>query len=248
MIEQIKPTAAVREEVIARLKQAVTDGDIPFDEFERRVAAAHATESQESLVSLVPALSQPVRTSQSRSLHRRALVVAGIAAVAAVALVSATVLVSSPSPRSHGTQPAPPVIKSPPLAVTVSPPGVYAAYGPADSCGAFGTATEVGGQNCYLVLTFTNTGSSPITFEPADLRMVDLHGDTYSTSPVIPSCYDTVEINDPSTLPPKSQLTVQLCYAVMTGALPQRLVGSFSLNGLNVPVAPSTVRSEWQGA
>jgi hypothetical protein len=66
--------------------------------------------------------------------------------------------------------------------------------------------------------------------------------------PVLAQCYDSVEVNAPYILQPHRSLTVQLCYPVMTGALPQSLEGTYSMNGLSFAVAPTSVVGLWGGA
>jgi hypothetical protein len=133
------------------------------------------------------------------------------------------------------------------LRATIGPAGIFAYHDQANSCGAYGTATQIGGENCYLVVTYANDGRSSLTFSPVDLDMVDQHGTKYGVASVIPACYDSVQINAPYTLQPNTTLTVQLCYPVQTGALPNALAGVYSLNGINFPVDSSSVQSLWGG-
>jgi hypothetical protein len=86
-----------------------------------------------------------------------------------------------------------------------------------------------------------------VHFTPVDLHMVDQHGTTYSVEPVAPPCYDAVDVNASASLTPHEQITVQLCYPVMTGALPQSLVGTGSLPGLNLAVPADSVAGTWGG-
>jgi hypothetical protein len=106
----------------------------------------------------------------------------------------------------------------------------------------------VGGSNCYIVVSVTNTSASAVHFVPADLRMVDQSGDTYSIAPVLPKCYDTLDVNAPATLTPNAHVTVQLCYPVMTGALPQSLLGTEALDGLAITIPSESVVGTWGGA
>jgi hypothetical protein len=78
--------------------------------------------------------------------------------------------------------------------------------------------------------------------------MVDQTGDTYMVGPVAPQCYDSIDINASDTLDPHRQVEVQLCYAVMTGALPTRLQGTRSLDGLNLMVPSDSYVDTWGGA
>jgi len=71
--------------------------------------------------------------------------------------------------------------------------------------------------------------------------MVDQTGDTYRIAPILPACYDTVDMNAPEVLQPWAQLTVQWCTAVMTGALPQTMEGTGSLAGLVLRVPPTSI-------
>jgi hypothetical protein len=105
-----------------------------------------------------------------------------------------------------------------------------------------------GGSNCYLVIRFTNTRASTVSFDPADLRMVDQSGDTYSPAPVFPQCYDSIDVNASESLRSRAQLTFQLCFPVMTGALPQQLVGTRTLNGLRYNVPQTAVLGTWGGS
>jgi hypothetical protein len=79
--------------------------------------------------------------------------------------------------------------------------------------------------------------------------MVDQTGDTYSDIGFLePRCYDRIDINASATLNPHDQTTVQLCYGVMTGALPQKLEGTRSLSGLSLNVPSDSYVGTWGGA
>lgn len=77
--------------------------------------------------------------------------------------------------------------------------------------------------------------------------MVDQTGDEYMLEPVAPSCYDTLDVNAPQTLQPGDSLEVQLCFPVMTGALPQTMKGTRSLAGLTLSVPTDSIDGTWGG-
>jgi hypothetical protein len=77
--------------------------------------------------------------------------------------------------------------------------------------------------------------------------MVDQFGDIYSVAPVLPQCYDSADVNASTTLAAHQRVDVQLCYPVMTGALPQRLKGTRSLNRLTFSVPSDSIVGTWQG-
>jgi hypothetical protein len=133
------------------------------------------------------------------------------------------------------------------LDVKIVPAGSFARHDAANKCGNFATPTSVGGDNCYLVVRFTNIGPSTVDFIPADLRMVDYEGVAYYPGPVLPQRWDNVDMSAPANLEPRSSLTVQLCHPVMVGALPQKLQGARSLSGLSSTVPASVVDGTWGG-
>jgi hypothetical protein len=55
-------------------------------------------------------------------------------------------------------------------------------------------------------------------------------------------------VNAAATLKPRARLTVQVCYPVMTGALPQTLSGTRSLDGLHLVVPNGSIVGTWGGA
>jgi len=244
----VEPTAAERQLVADQLKAAVGAGALTLEEFEARLDAAYRTESREELYSLAVGIPSPTTTPLQlprASTGKTRKMVLGAISVAVVAV--GTVLffgsMSHPSPKKAAFIPKPKH-----LAIGVVPAGAFSAYDPANTCGSFGAIIPGGGDNCYLVVQFTNTGASPVSFVPADLRMVDLRGNKYFIGPVWPQCYDSVGVNSQETLKPRQAITVQLCYAVITGAIPQRLEGTFSLGGLVFTVPPDFVKDAWGGA
>lgn len=127
--------------------------------------------------------------------------------------------------------------------------GEFHRYDASNECGVFGaTSTMIGGHNCYVVVQVTNVTSSPVNFVPADIRMVDQNGVGYTIEPVYPACYDSVDVNAPVGLRPHASTTVQLCYPVQTGALPQKLLGTASLTGLSFVVPPNAIVGTWGGS
>ena len=134
------------------------------------------------------------------------------------------------------------------LKIQVVPPGAFSSHDPADECGNFGAEYQGGGNNCYLVMRFINSGGSPVTFTPVDLHMVDQTGGEYMLEPVAPTCYDTLDVNAPQTLSPGDSVDVQLCFPVMTGALPQTMKGTRSLSGLTLTVPNNSIDGTWGGS
>ena len=160
----------------------------------------------------------------------------------------------APSPvRRHTPTPTSLIPSTPATAQDLSV-GIGAAvevhrYDASNECGVFGaTSTMIGGHNCYVVVQVTNVTSSPVNFVPADIRMVDQNGVGYTIEPVYPACYDSVDVNAPVGLRPHASTTVQLCYPVQTGALPQKLLGTASLTGLSFVVPPNAIVGTWGGS
>ncbi len=265
---QPRPTRAERDRIVDRLRDAVGAGDLTVEEFEERLDAAYAVATSEQLLALVANL-RPARPQAERRMSNRSKALVGAVAVLCL-VIGAFVLnattghtpkrtangASAPTPTSAPTSSSGVTSASVPsspassanLSFAVVPAGAFSGHDPADKCGDFGTAKVVGGNNCYLVVQFTNTSPSPVHFTPADLRMTDQTGDAYSIAPVLPTCYDSVDVNASETLLPHASLTVQLCYPVMTGALPQELQGTRTLDGLAASVPQSSVDGTWGGA
>lgn len=265
------PTRAERDRVVDRLRDAVGNGDLTVEEFDERLDAAYGVANIEELQSLVANLPQLPQKEKQRMSNKYKAIAAGAAllvvALGALAL-NGTDHTSTPAAHVASSSASPTTVLSAPdcpsstisssaasspasaanLSFTVIPAGCFSGHDPADKCGAFGTAKVVGGSNCYLVVKFTNTSSSPVHFTPADLRMTDQTGDTYSIASVLPSCYDSTDVNESATLPAHGSTTVQLCYPVMTGALPQTLTGTRTLEGLSASVPESSVDGTWGGA
>jgi hypothetical protein len=266
---------ADRDAAVAILNNAVAIGELKPDEHEQRLQAALDATTIESLRHLtedltVPGNHTPWWSRQWRPLAAAAAILA--AAVTTVALLShgapkhltgdshrslttatssSTVPSATPSsivPSASGVLPSPASAPVNGVEIQVVPPGGFADHDPADECGAFGGAYPGGGANCYLVVQFTNTESSPVSFAPVDLRMVDQTGDTYSVGPVAPPCFDTIDVNAKATLDAHGHIMVQLCYAVMTGALPNSLQGTRSLDGLSLTVPSDSYVGTWGGA
>lgn len=243
-----QPTRAQRDKCVDRLRDAVSTGDLTVEEFEQRLDAAYAVESNEELFALVANLPPPPPAKRRMSNRSKALI--GTAAVLCLLIGGVVVNASAGHSPSSETSPsvAPAQTSSTNISAAVASAGNFANHDPADKCGAFGTATVVGGNNCYLVVQFTNTGTSTDKFAPADLQMKDQTGDTYSIAPVLPTCYDTIDVNALQVLHADESLTVQLCYPVMTGALPQELLGKQTLVGLSVSVPDGSIVGTWGGA
>ena len=247
-----------------RLREGVSAGLLTVDEFEERLDAAYIVSSTEELHELVAGLALP---PQRKKRPKKAVVTAlaftvGVTAIALAVSANvhphkATATPTKKTTTSHtqarsSSQPVslPPSVpaSASDLSVVVMTAGEFSHHDPANQCGAFGTKTIVGGENCYIVVRFTNTTSSAVNFVPADVRMVDQSGNTYSIAPVLPKCYDTTDVNAPAVLTPSADLTVQLCYPVMTGALPQTLQGAQALDGMTVSVPSGSVVGRWGGA
>jgi hypothetical protein len=167
-----------------------------------------------------------------------------------------------PSPTANHTSPSTiPIVRSTASEVVASPtspavngiktqvvpPGSFGSHDPADECGNFGADYQGFGNNCYLVIRFIDSGGSAVTFTPVDLHMVDQTGDQYTLEPVAPACYDTLDVNAPETLQPGQNVDVQLCFPVMTGALPQTMKGTGSLAGLTLSVPSDSIDGTWGG-
>jgi len=262
----VELTNAERERAVESLKAAVRAGAISLDEFEERLQGVYAANSQDELEMLltlhglqlaVPRVSP--RSARLRWFTALVLMVVAIGAVLGVGLAAlhsralrlAKTSAAAPSSQSASTVPSPAATS---LAITIVPAGVFARHDGANKCGPFAAPVSMGSgtviedfDNCYLVVRFTNIGSSYVDFIPAQLRMVDYDGNTYTTQTVAPRCYDSTDINAPTTLKPHRSLTLQLCYPVSTGALPAKFTGFFTLAGVNAPVSPSAVLGTWGG-
>jgi len=255
---------AARDQAIAILNNAVAIGELKPEEHEQRLQHALDATTVEALQQLTEDLTVPTQRTPWWSKQKRLLAVAtlAVAVVAGVLVsqVSARVIgkppqgsgvatTSPPSlPSASGVRPSPISAPVNGIGIQVVPPGEFAQHDPADECGAFGAEYTGGGANCYLVVQFTNTSSSPVSVTPVDIRMVDQTGDSYSVGPVAPPCYDTIDVNAEATLNPHGHVMVQLCYAVMTGALPNSLKGTRSLSGLSLPVPSDSYVGTWGGA
>jgi hypothetical protein len=130
----------------------------------------------------------------------------------------------------------------------IPPPTSFSSHDPADKCGGFYTGYPGGATNCYVMVRFINSGGSSVTFTPVDLHMIDQTGDRYMVAAVLPTCYDAVDVNASHTLQPGKSVDVQLCFPVMTGALPQTMEGSRTLDGLTLPVPGDSIEGTWGGA
>jgi hypothetical protein len=255
----IRPTRADRDQAVDCLREGVSAGLLTVDEFEERLNAAYLVMSVQELHDLVMGLPRPARRKEAGTARRKWALLGGSALVVCILIVVAAVVTAhAPGARTTPTAPASPFPTSPvpastpaapgDLAISLAPAGPFRHHDPANECGAFGTARTPGGDNCYVVVEVTNISSSAVNVVPADLSLVDQNGNTYAIAPVAPACYDTVDVNAPATLAPKARLAVQLCYPVQTGALPQHLVGSHTLNGLTVAIPSGSVNGTWGGA
>jgi uncharacterized membrane protein len=271
-----KASDADRDQAIAVLNNALAIGELQPDEHEQRLQAVFDASTVDALHQLTVDLTVPPTPVPWWSTRRRSLaaVMAAMAVMAVVAIVVVVALVNQGSHQQGATSPygtaatstpssqpaSPPTstasVQASPssaavngLVIQVVPPGAFGQHDPADQCGPFGGEYSGGGENCYLVVQFTNVSSQPVSFDPVDLRMVDQTGDTYSDNGFVnPPCYDTIDINAPATLTPHAHTMVQLCWPVMTGALPQKLEGTRSLSGLTLNVPSDSVDGTWGGA
>ncbi len=240
---------AERDRAIECWRTLVGGGILGLEEFEIRLNAAYSVESQAELEELFTRFPVPAaETSGRHSGTRSPLLLAG--GIVAVLLLIVLLISRSggQAPKSSAGAPlsvAPtsaPLVAGPtkPLGIAVVAPGLFAKHDPADQCGA-------GNSNCYLVVRFTNKGPVPVTFVPADLKLVDLRGNATYPGAVLPRCYDIIDINAPLTLVPHAHVTVQLGYPMLTGGYPAELLGTLSLNGLSSPVPANAVSSKWGG-
>jgi Domain of unknown function (DUF1707) len=249
----IRPTRADRDYTLDQLRQGANAGLLDAAELEERLNAAYLVMTLPELFALVADLPPPmpqrtgrVTRGQKGMLAASALFIGVLITVAVVATNSHAAPVrqpgtsSTPVPASNATAASPADLN-----VAIVPAGQFSHHDPADECGAFGPTTVIGSQSCYLVVQFTNTSSSPVNVVPADLNMVDQNGTSYSVAPVSPQCYDRTGVDTPSTLTPRRELVVQLCYPVSAGALPQRLLGTEALGGLVVTVPSEMVNGKW---
>jgi hypothetical protein len=131
------------------------------------------------------------------------------------------------------------------LTVRTISPGVFGRHDPADECGHFGTQIQVAGNNCYVVVQFTNVGASTRSFVPADLIMIDQNGNSHVLLPVVPACYDKIDVHAIATLKPHTSMTVQLSYPVQPNAILRDLSGGGSLQGLQLVVPKNSVLESW---
>ncbi len=258
-------TNAERERAVESLKAAVRTGALSLDEFEERLQAAYAANSQDELemVLRLHGMQLAVPKGAPRLARRRRLPV--LALIVAVVVVLGVIVVEmhsrtrplakpsavAPSAFSVTTVPSP-AARS--LAVKIAPAGAFAKHDEANKCGPVGAPVNTGSgtmiehfDNCYLVVQFTNIGSSSVQFIPAQLKMDDYDGNSYTTKSVYPKCYDSIDINAPTTLEPNRGLTFQICYPVATGALPQKFTGFFTLESVNAPIPPTAVLGTWGG-
>jgi hypothetical protein len=258
-----------RERATEILNHALSIGQLSFDEHETRLQAALQATGVDELWRLTQDLTgtsnaRPKRRSPGISL---ALVVGAIMAVLLAGIIGASLNGGTTSPVSRISGPTSttlPIVTStaaaravPPSPYSASsngvtlrtiPPGEFGSHDPSDECGPFGAYSFGYGENCYVVVQFTNVSSSAVSVTPADIDMVDQTGDTYNRiEPVAPVCYDTIDVNAAQTLPPQGHLDVQLCWAVQTGALPQTLEGTGSLSGLTLAVPEASIVGTWGG-
>jgi uncharacterized protein DUF1707 len=261
----VELTNAERERAVESLKAAVRTGALSLDEFEERLQAAYAANSQDELemVLTLHGMQLAVAKGAARFARRRRLpVLALIVAVVVVLSVIVVEMHSRTRPLAKSSAVAPSAysvstVRSPAarsLAVKIAPAGAFATHDQANECGPVGAPVNTGTgtmiedfDNCYLVVEFTNVGSSAVQFIPAQLKMDDYDGNSYTTQSVAPKCYDSIDINAPATLEPHRNLTLQICYPVDTGALPEKFTGFFTLEGVNAPIPLTAVVSTWGG-
>jgi Domain of unknown function (DUF1707) len=264
----VELTNAERERAVESLKAAVRAGSISLDEFEARLQGVYAANSQDELELLLTlhGMQLAVPTGAPRTARRRrhavlTLVVVTIVVVLAVTLValqsrgrSLAKVPVSPSAPSAGSPATVPSAAAKSLTIKIVPAGAFAEHDKANQCGPVSAPVNTGSgtmtedfYNCYLVVQFTNVGSSSVQFIPAQLKMHDYDGNIYTTHSVAPKCYDTVDVNALATLRPRRSLTVQICYPVDAGALPKTFTGFFTLAGVNTPIPPTAVVGTWGG-
>lgn len=264
-------TNADRERAVGWLWSAARAGALSRDDFEARVQAVYVAKTQHELdLLLTPRGLSPAAPGAPQTTGRRprlttlALIVVAIVAVLAIVVGelhsrgrpltnAATVspAASSPTASSASTVPSS-AARS--LLIKIVPPGAFAKHDRANQCGSVGAPVMMGNRtviedfdNCYLVIKFTNIGPSSVEFIPAQLKMNDYDGNSYTTQSVNPSCYDTLDINAPTTLEPHRNLTLQICYPVATGELPEKFTGFFTLAGVNAPIPSTAVVGTWGG-
>jgi len=257
---QQRASDADRDRAIEVLNNAVAIGQLTPDEHGARIQSALEAVTVADLAGLTKDVEGPPRTKRRPQVRGRVVIAcvlaAGLAAVLTAVGHSGSVRPGGSAGQGTSTPATLPpalVVASRPsdvvggISIAVVRPGPFASHDPADYCGPFGTEYPGGGENCYLVVEFTNRSTAPVGVVPGDIKMVDQTGDTYRVSPVEPRCYDSVDVNESQVLPPKRSLTVQLCYPVMTGALPSRMEGSGLLEGLSLRVPPDSVVGTWGG-
>lgn len=255
-------TNAERERAVETLKAAVRPGALSLDEFEERLQATYVANSQDELEMLLTLHGMQLAAPEGapRFARRRRLPV--LALIVAVVVVLSVIVVemhsrTRPLAKPSAVGPSPSTVPSSAarsLDITIAPAGAFATHDQANKCGPVGAPVNTGSgtmiedfDNCYLVVRFTNIGSSSVQFIPAQLKMDDYDGNSYATRSVYPKCYDSIDINAPTTLEPRRSLTLQICYPVDTGALPEKFTGFFTLEGVNAPVAPNAVVGTWGG-
>jgi len=258
-------TNAERERAVESLKAAVRTGALSLDEFEERLQAAYTANSQDELEMLLTlhGMQLAVPKGPPKSARRRRLPV--LALVVVVVVVLGVIVVemhsrtrplvkpSAVGPSAYSV-PTVPSSAARSLDIKIAPAGAFATHDQANKCGPVGAPVNTGSgtmiedfDNCYLVVRFTNVGSSSVQFIAAQLKMDDYDGNSYTTQPVYPKCYDSIDINAPTTLEPHRSLTLQICYPVDAGALPEKFTGFFTLEGVNAPVASNAVVGTWGG-
>lgn len=260
----IRATDVDRDATISVLNDALAVGQLTPEEHSDRVGAALVAKTLDELAQLIVDVKPPRTSARSLRVGWRwgatvlALLLVALAIVAVGHTVNAPKQSAPAANISTSTVPVSPssaakVVASPTSApvngieAQVVPPGSFGSHDPADECGSFGAEYQGGGNNCYLVIRFINSGKSNATFTPVDLHMVDQSGDEYMLEPVAPACYDSLDVNAPQTLQPGNSVDVQLCFPVMTGALPQTMKGTRSLVGLTLAVPGNSIDGTWGG-
>jgi hypothetical protein len=270
-VSALRASDTDRDRTLEVLSDAIAVGRLTLDEHDLRAQAALKAVYVSDLSKLTVDLSLEVATPRRwNQAHRPAII--GVLALVVVMIVlifalgrnngpqiaispgtgtATTTLGPSTAIASSAANSVPPSPASPAgdgLTIRTVPPGAFGTHDPADECGEFGTATTIGGNNCYVVIQFTNVSNGPVTFTPADLKMVDQTGDTYSLAPTLPVCFEEIDVNAPMVLQSNAQSSIQYCFPVMTGTLPQTMKGTLSLAGLFLTVPTSSIVGTWGGA
>jgi hypothetical protein len=240
-----------RDGTIAVLNHSLEVGQLTLDEHSERVETALEAKTLNELSSLTADLT-PEKTAaptRSRLPQLLGLLVASVALLVVAVAITNHNNQSGPLPPQRVTTTTsdlfatPPSYAPSPLHVAIASPTEYAAHDPANQCGSF----PGGGANCYVVVRFTNPTKRSVTFIPVDLQMDDQFGNQFRHAPVLPACYDTVDVNGYQDLRPGKSVDFQLCFPVIVGSLPHTMKGIRSLTGVSLAVPTSSIHGLWGG-